>query len=916
MVKKLLIVIAIIGCAVLWAPQTSDNSMHAYRLGCLYQNPREISWLIEDKTDGKKFDQPPAVDHSSNMPPVGNQGAQSSCVAWATGYYYKTYQEWLEHDWSISNPAHQFSPAFIYNHINGGVDGGSYGSDAMKVLIDHGCANMVDFPYNQYNYTNWPSESAYYNAIPFRCEEGHWLDVSSDPGILALKQHIADGDNAVLFIWVWDNFYNIGNYNNIYCVSDLYGYNHGGHGVCIVGYDDSLVTNDGPGAFKIVNSWGTNWGDEGYFWMSYVAVKNSQTSQQWACYLTDRIRYSPTVETRFKISHQKREWIEIKTGIGSNSSPYWSKEFFDWYQTPLQGNPFPDNSIVLDISDGVSCLDAYDTNNVFLECRDNLPDGFIGTVENLLSVDIEWGAFSRSFETPNIIADDGTPTFVNLTIPTQILHWQSFHRLPSNTGLTELIGDIQSTEVLWSQYVGGGVGGYMRSSPSLGDIDGDGKLEVVVGSHALNAEDGSLLWSYPASGAVGSSPCLGDIDCDGKLEVVFGTTGDKIYALNGEDGSLLWLYTTSDWALASPCLGDIDGDGRLEVVIAAGAWGNNLYALNGEDGSLCWVSSLDSAAVSSPCLGDVDGDGKLEVVVGAGGWGGHDVRALNGEDGSELWSCQIGGDVRSSPCLGDIDNDGKLEVIVSSGWGDSKTYALNGEDGSELWSYPLSLLHSSACLGDIDGDGKLEVVVGSHALNGEDGSLLWSFSVGGAVYSSPSLGDIDGDGMLEVIIGLNDGYLYALNGEDGSLLWSSSVTSDRSSPCLGDIDNDGKLEVIVVSSDDSIYALNALLVAIKEVTTNIVRDPDFSLLQNSPNPFSLNTVVRYALPVKKQVELNIYDVNGRVVKILVNGEIDAGYYTACWDGRDDVGKKAPSGVYFLKFTAGDYSATEKLLLIR
>jgi len=363
--------------------------------------------------------------------------------------------------------------------------------------------------------------------------------------------------------------------------------------------------------------------------------------------------------------------------------------------------------------------------------------------------------------------------------------------------------------ILWSFETGGAV----HSSPSLGDIDNDGKLEVVVGSwdnkiYALNGENGSLLWSYTTGRWVYSSPSLGDIDNDGKLEVVVGSWDGKIYALNGEDGSLLWSYTTGSYVSSSPSLGDIDNDGKLEVVVGSGD--KKIYALNGENGSLLWSYTTGNAVRSSPSLADIDNDGKLEVVVGSDD---KKIYALNGEDGSLLWSYPTRGRVYSSPSLGDIDNDGKLEVVVGS-W-DGKIYALNGEDGSLLWSYTTGdYVVSSPALGDIDNDGKLEVVVGSddnkiYALNGENGSLLWSYTTGDYVSSSPSLGDIDNDGKLEVVVGSNDGKIYALNGEDGSLLWSYK-TGDwgESSPSLGDIDNDRKLEVVVGSDDDKIYAIS------------------------------------------------------------------------------------------------------------
>ncbi len=307
--------------------------------------------------------------------------------------------------------------------------------------------------------------------------------------------------------------------------------------------------------------------------------------------------------------------------------------------------------------------------------------------------------------------------------------WLMFHHDNYHTGLSPLTGDMDTCELGWSFTTGSDI----RSSPVLGDIDGDGKLEVVVGSN-----------------------------------------DNKMYALNGEDGSLLWLYITGGDVRSSPALGDINGDGRFEVVIGSDDY--NIYALNGEDGSLLWSLTI-LGWVQSPALGDVDEDGKLEVVVGC-----YDrLYALDGHDGGLLWSHRTWGDVCSSPALGDIDADGKLEVVYVAYMLRNGIYALDAEDGGLLWSYRITgLVRSSPALGDIDGDGKFEVIIGSdnyniYAFNGEDGSLLWLYTAGNQIVSSPALGDIDGDGKIEVVVGCLDGKVYAINGvptrvEEGKLI--------------------------------------------------------------------------------------------------------------------------------------------------
>ncbi|MGQ4892986.1 MAG: FG-GAP-like repeat-containing protein [Candidatus Njordarchaeia archaeon] len=225
-------------------------------------------------------------------------------------------------------------------------------------------------------------------------------------------------------------------------------------------------------------------------------------------------------------------------------------------------------------------------------------------------------------------------------------------------------------------------------------------------------------WTYKTGDHVYSSPALGDIDGDGKLEVVIGSEDHKVYALNGEDGSMLWNYTTGGCVYSSPALGDVDGDGKLEVVV--GSADHNVYVFNGEDGSILWAYTAGNAVFSSPALGDIDGDGKLEIVIGSFGRNVYvpsgEVYVFNGENGSMLWNYTTGGYVSSSPALGDVDGDGKLEVVVGSA--DHNVYVFNGEDGSVLWVYTTgSWVSSSPALGDVDGDGKLEVVVGSYDYN-------------------------------------------------------------------------------------------------------------------------------------------------------------------------------------------------------
>ncbi len=88
----------------------------------------------------------------------------------------------------------------------------------------------------------------------------------------------------------------------------------------------------------------------------------------------------------------------------------------------------------------------------------------------------------------------------------------------------------------------------------------------------------------------------------------------------------------------------------------------------------------------------------------------------------------------------------------------------------------------------------------------------------------------------------------------------------------------------------------------------------YNLGQSFPNPFNTSCVINYELPEKAQVRLEIYDLSGHKVRTLVDGEQAAGYRSVVWDGTNDNGTVVPSGVYFYKLTAGDYTATRRMIL--
>ena len=87
---------------------------------------------------------------------------------------------------------------------------------------------------------------------------------------------------------------------------------------------------------------------------------------------------------------------------------------------------------------------------------------------------------------------------------------------------------------------------------------------------------------------------------------------------------------------------------------------------------------------------------------------------------------------------------------------------------------------------------------------------------------------------------------------------------------------------------------------------------EYTLYQNYPNPFNPNTTIMYALPNQSKVSLNVYNVLGELVNVLINNELqEAGYHQVIFKGNS-----LSSGVYIYKLVAGDYTRTKKMLIIK
>ena len=259
-------------------------------------------------------------------------------------------------------------------------------------------------------------------------------------------------------------------------------------------------------------------------------------------------------------------------------------------------------------------------------------------------------------------------------------------------------------------------------APAIADMDGDGRVEVIVGRAILRGADGTIrgVGSYGrgAAGNVGTTSFAADIDLDGKMEVV---TGNALYT---PDGATIWYNGESDGYVAAA---NFDSDPEGEIVVMYGGQ----VRLQDSNGTVLWRTTVESAGSSyggPPTVADFDGDGQPEIGVA-----GRSSYTVVDTDGSVLWrnTTQDASSGNTGSSVFDFEGDGVAEVVYAD---ETTLWVFAGPDGAVKLK---STNHSNATwteypvIVDVDNDGQVEIVVpntnyygytGFHVFGDADGS--------------------------------------------------------------------------------------------------------------------------------------------------------------------------------------------------
>ncbi len=502
-------------------------------------------------------------------------------------------------------------------------------------------------------------------------------------------------------------------------------------------------------------------------------------------------------------------------------------------------------------------------------------------------------------------------------------------------------------------------------------VSGDGiyvfEWDGVVGSHNFGTIPSQVISSPPIAGLAGSVEYMevADVDGDGENEllVAYNSTpnaNDRYYVISAygswdtdnpgfssfqnecelirTDLATYYLNQGSPYAVIPA---NFDGVGNKELllhgwyhknVVPVRVTGTNTYVMPDTTGGkqfLMLTDPDDFVSLMGAIVCDIDGDGRDEVYLPT--WYGaapsenatkvhmvfynpgsstsqidtsnaraFDLRSVIGDpDLNQTYSANTLG-----AAYGDLDGNGKKNIYFS-GINFSNTLGFNivsmeyqGGDKRDQANWNLSLVYR--------GESRvIESMTIKDSLGTKDTTKVpWAAQVAHLWGRNT---DFDKDGKQDLLMPMQGWFnTYMDSTTITKLTWNQSKSGYDTAKTA--VANPLRWVFRVLEGT------GASGVELKDLT--VIIPDDYVLEQNYPNPFNPSTTIRFNLPVTKRISLVVYDLLGKEVKTLINGEIENGSHSVMWDGTNNANMPVVSGTYFCTLHYGNFQKSQKMILVR
>jgi FG-GAP-like repeat len=473
---------------------------------------------------------------------------------------------------------------------------------------------------------------------------------------------------------------------------------------------------------------------------------------------------------------------------------------------------------------------------------------------------------------------------------------------------------------------------------AVGDINNDGYPDVAVSVYIGESgfsQRGKVKLYFNRNGTLESSPswvsqdtfstfscAFGDADGDGDLDLAVACgesyfsrpERNRIYYNRGGRLDSLPGWTAAE-ASYSYDVGwvDFDKDGRLDLIFANEGAPNRIYKNYGDSIGTApvWSSTDEDQNANSLAIGDVNNDGYLDVVISdnnqLGGTGRFKIYLNNSGtlDTIPWWTSAWSG-YGSGIALADIDRDGDKDLVTGGWWQPCRIYLNQGGGFTQdpQWTSAMSSVVEAIVFADYNNDG-LDTIDTQFI---SDGSTKLYYLQSSPLQSIISvLWNGDADTVSPWCYDLENGWIsFNTPASPGTIIDIRSITS-------------GSLDFVVSNWDKTIgnYVFRNTLPPVF-VSDESETPSGLELSQNSPNPFNPVTSLTYELPNESNVSLIVYDLLGKEIARLAEGNKSAGIHSVIWDASG-----FGSGIYFYHFEAvsvqnrkASYIQTGKMVLVK